>query len=72
MDTSLISDIGDKKVEAHQHAKLRRIASQKLMEKGNYKRFRYIFFWPIGTSVWVIGFTIGFINHMIRLFKDKE
>ena len=39
MDTSLISDIGDKKVEAHQHAKLRRIASQKLMEKGLVEEF---------------------------------
>ena len=38
----------------------------------NYKRFRYIFFWPIGVSVWVIGFTIGFINHMIRIFKDED
>ena len=39
MDTSLISDIGDKKVEAHQHAKLRRIASQKLLEKGLVEEF---------------------------------
>ena len=34
MSTSLIDDEMDRKVEAHQHAKLRRIASQKLMEKG--------------------------------------
>ena len=34
MKTSLIQDINSKKVEAHQHAKLRRVASQKLMEKG--------------------------------------
>jgi len=34
MSTSMIDDIMDRKVEAHQHAKLRRIASQKLMEKG--------------------------------------
>ena len=38
----------------------------------NGKRFRYIFFWPIGTSIWVIGFTIGFINHLIRLFRGEE
>ena len=34
METSKISNINDRKVEAHQHAKMRRIASQKLMEKG--------------------------------------
>ena len=34
MKKSLIQDINSKKVEAHQHAKLRRVASQKLMEKG--------------------------------------
>jgi hypothetical protein len=38
----------------------------------NSKRFRYIFFWPIGTSIWVIGFTIGFINHLIRIFRGEE
>lgn len=34
MSTSLIADIMDRKIEAHQYAKMRRIASQKLMEKG--------------------------------------
>ena len=34
MKTSKIQDINSKKVEAHQYAKLRRVASQKLMEKG--------------------------------------
>ena len=34
METSQIQDINSKMVEAHQHAKLRRVASQKLMEKG--------------------------------------
>ena len=34
MATSMIDDIMNRKVEAHQHAKLRRVASQKLMEKG--------------------------------------
>ena len=34
MNTSQIRDINDRKVEAHQYAKLRRVASQKLMEKG--------------------------------------
>jgi hypothetical protein len=34
MSTSMIDDINDRKVEAHQYAKMRRIASQKLMEKG--------------------------------------
>ena len=34
MSTSMIDDINNKRVEAHEYAKLRRIASQKLMEKG--------------------------------------
>ena len=34
MSTSMIDDIMNRKVEAHQLAKLRRIASQKLMETG--------------------------------------
>ena len=34
MSTSIIDDINNKRVEAHEYAKLRRIASQKLMEKG--------------------------------------
>lgn len=34
MKTSKIQDTNSKKVEAHQYAKLRRVASQKLMEKG--------------------------------------
>ena len=34
MSTSVISDINERKVEAHQYARMRRIASQKLMEKG--------------------------------------
>ena len=34
MKTSQISDINDRKVEAHQHAKMKRIKAQKLMEVG--------------------------------------
>ena len=34
MESSHISDENDKKVEAHQHAKMNRIKAQKLMEKG--------------------------------------
>lgn len=34
MSTSMITDENDRKVEAHQYAKMRRIASQKLLEKG--------------------------------------
>jgi hypothetical protein len=34
MNTSKVSDINERMVEAHQHARMRRIASQKLMEKG--------------------------------------
>ena len=34
MKTSLQQDGPEKEVEAHEHAKMRRIASQKLMEKG--------------------------------------
>ena len=34
METSLIVDINDRKVEAHEYAKMKRIKSQKLMEKG--------------------------------------
>ena len=35
METSCISDINDRKVEAHQHAKMKRIKAQKLMEVGD-------------------------------------
>ena len=34
MNTSKIQNTNEKEVEAHQYAKMRRIASQKLMEKG--------------------------------------
>ena len=34
MKTSMVRDINERQVEAHQHARMRRIASQKLMEKG--------------------------------------
>ena len=34
METSLLADMNDRRVEAHQHAKMKRIKSQKLMEKG--------------------------------------
>ena len=34
MESSQILNENDKRVEAHQHAKMRRIASQKLLEKG--------------------------------------
>jgi len=34
METSLLKDINDKRVEAHQFAKMKRIKAQKLMEKG--------------------------------------
>ena len=34
MEKSHIRDINDRRVEAHEYAKMRRIASQKLMEKG--------------------------------------
>jgi hypothetical protein len=34
MDTSLLKNIDDKRVEAHQFAKMERIKAQKLMEKG--------------------------------------
>ena len=34
MDTSLISDMNDRRVEAHQFARMKRIKAQKLMEKG--------------------------------------
>lgn len=39
MSTSMIDNINDRKVEAHQFAKMRRIASQKLMEKGLEEEF---------------------------------
>ena len=35
METSGISDINDRKVEAHQYAKMKRIKAQKLMEVGD-------------------------------------
>ncbi len=34
METSQIRDTNDRKVEAHEYAKMKRIKSQKLMEKG--------------------------------------
>ena len=34
METSLINDVNDRKVEAHQHAKMKRIKANKLMEVG--------------------------------------
>jgi hypothetical protein len=34
METSSINNINDRKVEAHQYAKMKRIKAQKLMEKG--------------------------------------
>ena len=34
METSLLKDINDKRVEAHQFAKMKRIKAQKLMQKG--------------------------------------
>ena len=34
MKTSLLSNMDDRRVEAHQHAKMKRIKAQKLMEKG--------------------------------------
>ena len=34
MEKSHLSDINDRKVEAHEYAKMKRIKSQKLMEKG--------------------------------------
>lgn len=34
MESSHIADENDRKVEAHQHAKMKRIKAQKLMEKG--------------------------------------
>ncbi len=34
METSLLADMNDRRVEAHQHAKMKRIKAQKLMEKG--------------------------------------
>ena len=34
METSLLKDINDKRVEAHEFAKMKRIKAQKLMEKG--------------------------------------
>ena len=39
MATSMIDDIMNRKVEAHEYAKMRRIASQKLMEKGLEEEF---------------------------------
>ena len=35
METSCISNINDRKVEAHQYAKMKRIKAQKLMEVGD-------------------------------------
>ena len=34
METSQIRDLNDRRIEAHEYAKMKRIKSQKLMEKG--------------------------------------
>ena len=58
MSTSMIDDIMDRKVEAHQHAKMRRIASQKLMEKGleeeavRLKELRRLLEYEFGEDLW--------------------
>lgn len=39
METSGISDISDRKVEAHQHAKMKRVKAHKLKEKGHEEEF---------------------------------
>ena len=58
MSTSMIDDTMDRKVEAHQHAKMRRIASQKLMEKGleeeavRLKELRRLLEYEFGEDLW--------------------
>ena len=58
MSTSMIDDMMNRKVEAHQHAKLRRIASQKLMEKGleeefvRLKELRRLLEYEFGEDLW--------------------
>ena len=58
MSTSMIDDTMDRQVEAHQHAKLRRIASQKLMEKGleeefvRLKELRRLLEYEFGEDLW--------------------
>lgn len=58
MSTSMIDDMMDRQVEAHQHAKMRRIASQKLMEKGleeevvRLKELRRLLEYEFGEDLW--------------------
>jgi len=58
MSTSMIDDNMDRQVEAHQHAKMRRIASQKLMEKGleeeaiRLKELRRLLEYEFGEDLW--------------------
>jgi len=58
MSTSMIDDKMDRQVEAHQHAKMRRIASQKLMEKGleeeviRLKELRRLLEYEFGEDLW--------------------
>ena len=58
MSTSMIDDMMDRQVEAHQHAKMRRIASQKLMEKGleeeavRLKELRRLLEYEFGHDLW--------------------
>jgi sulfatase maturation enzyme AslB (radical SAM superfamily) len=58
METSTISNINDRKVEAHQYAKMKRIKAQKLMEKGvdeenvRLKQLRSELYKEFGEDLW--------------------
>ena len=58
METSGISDINDRKVEAHQHAKMKRIKAQKLMEVGineeqlRLRELRKLLEYEFGEDLW--------------------
>ena len=58
METSNIKDINDKKVEAHQFAKMKRIKAQKLMEVGineehlRLRELRKLLEYEFGADLW--------------------
>jgi|14BtaG_2_1085337.scaffolds.fasta_scaffold150244_1 hypothetical protein len=41
-------------------------------QMNNFDRIRQIIFWIIPAGAWVIGFIIGFVNHIIDFFKNNQ
>jgi len=41
-------------------------------QMNNSDRIRQIIFWIIPAGAWVIGFIIGFVNHINNFFKNNQ